>query len=270
MATRRRRPPAAEGANAPQLAALWALRSRDRGVPVAAIDHRRTMALVHAIATGVGVREEARRFGSARSQAGFSVQDTLDELIDLQRAWPDPGPEPAAWSLLISSAAQGWFDDFSESTLAMAYRDPCTGLPTVGYLDICLERLYDDRGSADAPTGTARWETEVLVVVRLGGQADLVSRMMDAARLCDTLALEFESAQMCSIAPGTFAGLFPRSESLHRSVWEVAVHLDGTCGVDDGTAPCCHAWVEPLPFRLSEARSLLMALSDPSVSSAPT
>jgi hypothetical protein len=227
------------------------------------------MALVRAIATGDAVREEARRFGSARSQAGFSVQDTLDELVDLQRAWPDPAPEPASWSLLISSAAQGWFDDFSESTLAMAYRDPCTGLPTIGYLDICLERLYGDRSAAEAPTGPAGWETEVLVVVRLGRQSGLVTRMMDAARLCDTLAVVFDSAQMCSIAPGTFAGLFPRSESLHRSVWELAVQIDGTCGVDD-EAPCCHAWVEPLPFRLAEARALLMALADPSETSTST
>lgn len=131
--------------------------------------------LAAAAVSGDVIAQAAHAYGRSRCQSGWTLPELLDDLEDLFTA---SNLRDAACWMVVRAATEGWSEQVIAATLAAPYRDPLTGLPTVGYLILRAEALYGARRAVPVP------ESHSLVLLRLRDRhgLDRTQGLLDLAR----------------------------------------------------------------------------------------
>ncbi|NNU28814.1 hypothetical protein [Isoptericola sediminis] len=215
--------------------------------------HPAVDAVVEAIIEGRSPEAPAHRLGNARSAAGISLDETLEDVACLFRTVGSPVDVDA-----VRGSALGWALGRERRPALSGVRDPATGLPTADYLG---ERLRETYGRAERD-GVEATESHCLVVVDVAVEAlDPWQRMARAASVGRTLDQVFGGGHpMASLSDGVFAVLCERSADIPRlsqGVRRIIERNAQILGVSETMRRPVRVWMERLPRDHEAALDLL-------------
>ncbi|GAA4732143.1 hypothetical protein GCM10023216_25310 [Isoptericola chiayiensis] len=218
--------------------------------------HPAVDAVVEALVEGRSPEAPAHRLGCARSSAGISLDETLEDVVCLYRAVGHPVD-----AAVIRSIALGWVHGRERQPALNGVRDPATGLPTADYLG---ERLRETYGRA-ARAGTPVPESHCLVVIDVAvDELDAWQRMARSASVGRTLDQVFgDGHPMAALADGVFTVLCERTPELARlsqTVRRIVERNAQVLGVADTMRRPVRVWLEQLPVTHDAALDLLQHL----------
>lgn len=216
--------------------------------------HPAVDALAEALADGRDATAAAARLGEARGVAGVSIGEAMDDLLCAYRVL---GAETEVTTLRALGA--GWAEGAIEPHVAVAVRDPASGLATVDYLAVRLRETYAHAAALGLSAGT----TSALVHVDVA--VDHVALWQRAAReagVGEALLAASPVGPAVSLGGGTYAVLVPASEAegllaVVRHEIEAATQRLGLSAVLRRPPRIS---VIPLPGTLAEAEELLTEL----------
>jgi len=170
---------AGHGSPSDALLASWRDRTiRTRGYLPGDWDAAETSRLATALAGSGDVVAASCAYATTRYRSGWSHDEVLDDLEDLCAVTPASAHQRACSA--VRQTASVWIHELTVETLARPHRDPLTGLPTVGFLLVDVERLYRD--PSERPE-----QTHLLVV------AELSPELAGADRIAALLALSHQA-----------------------------------------------------------------------------
>jgi hypothetical protein len=188
--------------------------------------------------------------GRARSQAGFTLREVLDDLDSSLGPLAEATGRSLPWRALYRRVTEGWVDDLLRAAVGFGSIDPVTGLPTLSFLRALLDQwVAQCRGA-----GPSAAPDHALVVARLplppAARHDRFAAQADAGRRLAGLGRPGE--HVVSIGPGTFAALLLRDGGRPSSLPPLVEALPVPVEL----------WVEPVGLDLDRLWGRLQAVAD--------
>lgn len=214
-------------------------------------------ALVEALESRLDTASAAYRLGQARSQAGVSITEAIDDMAVLFRA---AGFESAPIRSIRSLCA-GWTEGAMAAPAPATMADAESGLGTAEYLTQRLAEVYGAANRHGRPVHT----THALVMVDVSvDDADPWQRMARNAAVGQSLKGAYgEGHPMARLGDGLYAVLVERGVQLGTGIAALRDHIaERATAMQVGNLmrQPPRVWIESLPEKHGYAQELIESL----------